>query len=59
MQMEIKKYRNQYAVFVGCSRLSRLFKTFEMASTDLEHNKGIYAYWAQSAGVSVENQRTK
>lgn len=53
--LQVKLYRNKYAVFAGKSRLGQMFKTEEQAIKDLEKNKELYIYWAGCAGVSIEN----
>lgn len=51
----IKPYRKQFAIFVGLVRLSRLFKTEELAKAHYEKKKEFYDYWSGSASVSVDN----
>ncbi len=53
--LEVKVYRNKFAIFSGKSRLSRLFKTEDLAKKELNNNSSFYEYWGGSAGVSVEN----
>lgn len=58
-ELEIKEFRNRYAVFAGVSRLSRLYKTVFEARNDLESNLELYKYYAGSASVSIENSSQK
>ena len=44
-----------FAVFAGRDRLSRWFYTAEVAERELTSRAAFYAYWAGSAGVSVNN----
>lgn len=44
-----------FAIFAGRDRLSRWFHTAEMAQHELDNRAAFYAYWAGSAGVSVNN----
>lgn len=53
--VEIKEQRGRHYAFAGDVKLTRGFKTFEMAKQEYEDNKPHYDYWANSAGVSIEN----
>lgn len=44
-----------FAIFAGRDRLSRWFHTAEMAQLELDNRAAFFAYWAGSAGVSVNN----
>lgn len=56
--LEVKKIGRSWCVVVGKSVLGK-FKTELIAKADLEDNRKMYAYWAGSASVSVENTPAK
>jgi hypothetical protein len=52
--LEIRKMGRSYAVCAGKS-VFRRFRSQAAAIADLQANRALWAYWAGSVGVSVEN----
>ncbi len=52
--LEIRKMGRSYAVCAGKS-VFRRFRSEAAAIADLQANRALWAYWAGSVGVSVEN----
>lgn len=52
--LEIRKIGRSYAVCAGKS-VFRRFRSQAAAIADLQANRALWAYWAGSVGVSVEN----
>lgn len=53
--LKVAKVRGGYAIVSGYNKLSKAFKTEELAQTELEKNGSFYAYWAKSASASIVN----
>lgn len=52
--LEIKKIRRSFCVVAGVAVLGK-FRTEEAAKKSVIENAKLYKYWAQSAGVSIQN----
>ena len=57
-QLEIKKIKRSYCVVAGSAVLGK-FRTEAAAKVSLESDFDLYAYYAGSAGVSVQNTPAK
>ena len=53
--LKVAKVRGGYAIVSGYNKLSKAFKTEELAQTELEKNGSFYSYWAKSASASIVN----
>ena len=53
--LQIRKQGRSWSIFSGRVRLAKGFKTWEAAEADALENFDFYQYWAQSAGVSIQN----
>lgn len=51
---EVKKVKRSYCIVAGITILGK-FRTEQRAKTALEEDAQFYKYWANTAGVSVEN----
>lgn len=52
-----KIYRKKWGVYAGKARLAYGFKTEKEALEHIEENKDILLYWANSAGVGIQNTK--
>lgn len=52
--LEVKKIKRSYCVVAGSAVLGK-FRTEAAANTSLVDDAELYAFWAGSAGVSVQN----
>jgi hypothetical protein len=55
MTLTIDKTNRGWAIFSGRSQLSRNFRSFDAAQSELAKNNSFYEFWANSCGVSVDN----
>ena len=53
--IEIKCVRGNFVAFAGVAKLTRSFKTEIECSSFVESNIEMLMYWANSAGVSIQN----
>ena len=53
--IEIKKVRGRFVAFAGVAKLTRSFKTEAECSLFVSENFAFLSYWANSAGVSIQN----
>lgn len=58
MKLEIKKIKRSFCVVAGVSVLGK-FRTEAAAKLALDKDAWFYSYWANSAGVKVENTPPK
>jgi hypothetical protein len=58
MKLEVKKIKRSFCVVAGVSVLGK-FRTEAAANDSLISDFDLYAYWANSAGVKIENTPPK
>lgn len=54
MQLKVKQIKRSWCVMAGASVLGK-FRTEQAAMNSLEADAALYAYYAGSAGVSIQN----
>lgn len=58
MNLHVEKVSGSYCVMAGKSALGK-FSTEAKAQASMANDKELYAYWAGSASVSIENTEAK